>query len=282
MTDRQQTLRERLVFEGVGLHSGADCRVTIAPAPAGAGLFFRLAGGSVVVPAHPKFVVDSRRATVLGIGDVRVSTVEHLLSALFVMGVDNAAIEVEGPEIPILEGSAASFVRAIETTGTEAHMEPRSVLRLSKPIVARDGDAIIILLPAQSWRVRFTLAFPAPIGVHYFDEEINKSTYMREIAAARTFVSLADVEALHAQGLAKGGSLENALVFDANGPMTPLQWGNEVVRHKVLDLIGDFALLGARPEFETIAIKSGHRLHTRVISQVLEAQTHSPEVAHRS
>jgi UDP-3-O-[3-hydroxymyristoyl] N-acetylglucosamine deacetylase len=258
---QQHTLRDVLEFEGVGLHTGAGVRVKVRPQVAGSGLRFRLGEGGPVVPALAENVTGTRLATVIGSGDRTVSTVEHILSALLGMGVDNALIEVDGPEIPVMDGSAAAFAQAIEHVGTVAQNTPRALLAVDRAFFYRDGEARLIILPADEFRIKFFVDYAPPIGTHYFDEAIDPATYLAEIAPARTFGQAHEVEALLAAGLARGGTLDNALVFAPDGPLTPLRWPNEVVRHKVLDLIGDMALLGARPMFEVISIKSGHRLH---------------------
>jgi UDP-3-O-[3-hydroxymyristoyl] N-acetylglucosamine deacetylase len=198
---------------------------------------------------------------VIGRDGVGVSTTEHLLSALFAMGVTNADIHVRGREIPIADGSALSFAEAIARAGVVPQQSPRLVLRLDEPFALTAGDRAIVALPADAFRVRFVADFPPPIGVEYFDGKIEARMYADDIAGARTFGYLHEVEALRARGLALGGSLESAILFASDGPMQPLRWNNEVVRHKVLDLIGDFALLGAWPQFDVLAIKSGHELH---------------------
>ncbi len=264
----QHTLRDELVFEGVGLHTGSAGRVVVRPAAIGSGLRFEL--GATHFAARASRVVDTRRATVVGCDDARVSTVEHLLSALAGCGVDNATIDARGPEIPILDGSAAVFSAAVEGVGLEEQDAPRAVVAIDRPHVFRDGEALLVVSPYDGFRVRFVADFAAPIGTQFFDITVDPQTYRTEIAAARTFGYLHEVEALLAAGLARGGSLENALVFAPEGPMTPLRWPNEVVRHKILDLIGDFALLGAWPQCEVVSIKSGHRLHARAVAELAE------------
>jgi len=266
----QQTLRDSLEFEGVGLHTGVRARVAIRPQVAGSGLRFRL-GGGVTFPAHASYVVETRRATVLGAGERTVSTVEHLLSALFAMGVDNALIEVDGPEIPVADGSAATFCEGIAKIGLVPQGAPRALCTIVEPRYFRDGDALLVVLPSDVFRVRFTVDYALPIGQQFFDDVIEPAFYAREIAPARTFGYLHEVEALRANGLALGGTLENALVFAPDGPLTPLRWPTEVVRHKVLDLIGDFALLGAWPQCEVISYKSGHRLHAQAAAALRHA-----------
>ncbi len=260
MTRYQSTLRDAIVIEGVGLHTGVPCRVEIRPAPPDTGLLFRLDGGARF-PATAEYVVETARATVLGYDGATVSTVEHLLAALFGMGVSNAYLDVSGPEIPVADGSAKTFADAIAQTGITPQREPRERFTIAEPTFVRDGDRAIVILPASKFRVKFVADFAPPVGTQYFDSEITPEIFHREVAAARTFGYLHEVEALRRRGLARGGTMENAVVYDAGGPMQPLRWPNEIVRHKVLDLLGDFALLGAFPRFEVIAIKSGHKLH---------------------
>ncbi|GAC1658276.1 MAG: UDP-3-O-acyl-N-acetylglucosamine deacetylase [Vulcanimicrobiaceae bacterium] len=263
----QTTLREPLSFEGVGIHTGLPSRANVAPAPAGSGLVFISQDGTRIA-AVAENVVETARATVLGKDGVTISTVEHLLAALFGMGVDNAAITVSGPEIPVVDGSAKAFADRIAATGTIAQKEVRSHFTLGAPQFFRDADRAVIVLPAARLRVKFLADFAPPIGTQFFDAEITPAFFHAEVAAARTFGYLHEVEALLKRGLAQGGTMENAIVFAPDGPMQPLRWPDEVVRHKVLDLLGDFALLGAYPQCEIIAIKSGHRLHCLATSEL--------------
>jgi UDP-3-O-[3-hydroxymyristoyl] N-acetylglucosamine deacetylase len=280
----QATLGAVLRFEGVGLHTGKHATIEVRPAKADSGIVFRLAAGAglglpVIVPATAENVVDTARATVIGRDGASVSTTEHLLSALFAMGVTNAEIHVDGPEIPARDGSAKEFVEAIDAVGIETQGRPRLTFVPNEPFAIREVDRMVAVFPAPVFRVRFLADFAAPIGTQYFDGEIDADGYRREIAGARTFGYLHEVEALRARGLALGGTLENALVFAPDGPMQPLRWQNEVVRHKVLDLIGDLALLGAWPQCEVVAIKSGHDLHARVTS-ALRARLPVPSTHH--
>jgi UDP-3-O-[3-hydroxymyristoyl] N-acetylglucosamine deacetylase len=266
----QKTLRKPLRFEGVGLHTGTHAVVEVRPASAGTGLVFALAepGGTVRFSATAENVLDTSRATVLGRDGVSVSTTEHLLSALFAMGVTNAEIAVEGSEIPVGDGSARGFADAIEAAGLKSQSRAAAVFTLEQPLVVQNADRMVAVLPAPAFRVRFVADFPPPIGTQYYYGEIDATVFRDEIAGARTFGYLHEVEALRARGLALGGSLDNALVFAPDGPMQPLRWRNEVVRHKVLDLIGDFALIGAWPLCEIVAIKSGHELHALVTREL--------------
>lgn len=255
----QTTLREPFAFEGVGLHTGVPCRVEVVPAPVDSGL--RFVANGIEIPAVAEYVVETARATVVGKNGVTISTVEHLLAAIFGMGIANATIRVEGPEIPVADGSAKLFVEAIRHAGIVRQSEVLPRFIPLSPAFVRDGDRAVIVLPAKQFRVRFLADFAPPIGTQYFDREISPETFSEEIASARTFGYLHEVEALLERGLAKGGTLENALVFAPDGPMQEMRWENEPVRHKVLDLLGDFALLGAYPQCEIVAVKSGHKLH---------------------
>jgi UDP-3-O-[3-hydroxymyristoyl] N-acetylglucosamine deacetylase len=263
----QTTLRDEIAFEGVGLHTGLPARVRIRPAPAGHGLRFRLAGG-VEFPALPEYVVETVRATVVGVGEHRVSTVEHLLSAMLGSGIDNALIAVDGPEIPVADGSAKMFCDAIEAVGTTTQPEPRLRWIPTETRIFRDGDKLLVVAPASTFRVRMTVDYPLPLGAQYAEVEIVPSSYRSEVAPNRTFGFLHEVEGLLKRGLALGGTLENAVVFGPDGPLEPLRSQTEPVRHKILDLVGDFALLGAYPQCEVIAIKSGHKLHCTAVREL--------------
>jgi UDP-3-O-[3-hydroxymyristoyl] N-acetylglucosamine deacetylase len=267
----QATLRDAFAFEGIGLHTGEQAAIEVRPADRDEGISFVL--GDTLVPAAIDYVCDTSRATVLGRDGASVSTTEHLLSALVGMGITNARIHVTGPEIPVGDGSAAGFVDAIVASGVETQPHPRPVLRLDEPLFVRAGEKMIVALPSPVFRVRFLADYPAPIGTQYFDGEIDAGSYRAGIAAARTFGFLHEVDVLWARGLARGGSLDNALVFTADGPLQPLRFPDEAVRHKVLDLIGDLALLGAWPQCEIIAVKSGHELHAAA-TRVLRDRAH--------
>ncbi len=270
----EKTLAAPFRFSGVALHTGAQVEVEVAPAGAGAGIVFVRDG--VEIPALAENVVETSRATVLGVRGTTVSTVEHLLSALFGMHVDNARIAISGPEVPVVDGSAQWFVGQIERVGTRDLGVERATLALDAPIVERDGDRLIVALPADRFSVRCIVDFPHPVGSEYLALAIDEATYAREVAGARTFGYLHEVEALRARGLAQGGSLENAVVFGPDGPLQTLRWSNEVVRHKMLDLLGDLALVGARPQCEIIAVKSGHALHARMSSRLRERLLSKP------
>ena len=264
----QTTLRETVRFDGIGIHTGAESSIEIRPAPRDFGIAFLLDG--VHVPATAEYIVKTARATAIGAQGRTVWTIEHVLSALLGMGITNAELSVTGPEVPIVDGSAKAFADAIDAVGTEVHEGLRPTLVVCEPFELRQGDRALVLLPNAELRVRFVADFPAPIGTQYFDGVIERTFYHQEIAPARTFGYLHEIEELRRRGLARGGTLENALVFAPEGAMQPLHWPNEVVRHKVLDLLGDFALLGAWPQCEIIAVKSGHSLHAAATRELRE------------
>ena len=268
----QSTLRDAVEFAGVGLHTGLAGRVRLAPAKPDSGLRFRL-NGAVEFPARAEYVVDTRRATMLGVGEHTVSTVEHLLSAVLGMGVDNALISVDGPEIPVMDGSAKVFADAIAQAGTAVQHEPRARFIPTEPYIFRDGDKMLVVIPSSTFRIRMLVDYEHPIGSQYRDLEVDPLTYLSEVAPNRTFGFQHEVEALIRRGLAQGGTLENAVVFGADGPLAPLRSADEPCRHKMLDLIGDLALLGAYPQCEIIAIKSGHKLHCMAVRELRPVQT---------
>lgn len=276
----QTTLRDAIAFEGAGLHTGAPGHVRVLPALPGRGLRFRI-NDAVEFPARADFVLETVRATVVGVGEHRVSTVEHLLSALLGCGVDNALIDVHGPEIPVADGSAKVFADAIAAVGLTTLHEARLRWIPTEPRVFRDGDKLLLVAPSSTFRVRMLVDYQAPIGSQYVDTEITPELYRTEVAPNRTFGFLHEVEALMKRGLAQGGTLENAVVFGPDGPLAPLRSPTEPARHKILDLVGDFALLGAFPQCEVVAVKSGHRLHCTAVRELrpLSGEAHAAATA---
>lgn len=270
----QRTFKQRASYEGVGLHTGERVRLTLAPAPADSGISFvrtDLAPG-VEIPALSSAVVDTVLNTSLGRGGVRIGTVEHLLAALVGCGIDTARIEVEGPEVPIGDGSGAPFVQLIQRAGIHELRAPRRFLQVKKPIVVSDGDKLVKLLPARRFRVTYTIDFQHPlISDQTYTVELDGRSFQKEIARARTFGFKRDVEKLHRAGLARGGSLENAVVVDDFHILNPegLRFPDEFVRHKVLDAIGDLALLGMPVIGHLIAVKSGHSLNQQLVRKAL-------------
>ena len=271
MVERQRSLSREVVLHGVGLHTGDVVTIRIAPAPSNHGIIFvRTDGVAVEIPAVDRFLSGSAYATTLARGDVSISTVEHLLSALCGLGIDNARISIDGPEVPILDGSSLPFVDAIREAGVRSQAARRRYIALLQPISVKSGDKEILALPANRYEVTYAIDFPHPaIGYQAATTAISADAYADSIAGARTFTLLRDVEALRRAGLARGGSLDNALVVDENGVMNgALRFPDEFVRHKILDLIGDLALLGAPLKAHVIAFKGGHALHAALMDRI--------------
>ena len=210
------------------------------------------------------------RCTALASATAGVSTVEHILASLLGMSVDNAVITMVGEEVPIMDGSALPFAQAIAAAGIVEQRAPRAALDLRSPYWRREGDKLLVLVPAPAFKASFFVSFPPPVGNQFIETPaITPEYFLREIAPNRTFGFRAEVESLYSRGLALGGSLDNAVVVDGDGYMGPLRFSDEIVRHKVLDLIGDFALLGMYPRFEVIALRSGHALHVAAVRELL-------------
>jgi UDP-3-O-[3-hydroxymyristoyl] N-acetylglucosamine deacetylase len=276
--DRACTLAGTLRFEGVGIHSGEQCRVQIHPHSGG----IEFAVGRVRIPALVQYAVELHRRTALENEGVRVSTCEHLLAALYGCGVDAALVEVDGPEIPILDGSALPFVEAVRAVGLAVLDDCRRELRVSEPVWVAEGDALLAALPpergSEGLDVRFVLNAGSRMLAGQTERlRVSADVFAEEIAPARTWCLAEDVDALLSIGLARGGSAENALVVYEDSYSKPLRVPNEPVRHKILDLIGDAALLGARLTGELVGLGSGHRLNVRLFRQLAGGKLISAE-----
>lgn len=269
--DLQRTLARPVELEGLGLHTGATARLRLLPAEAGSGLVFVRGEGGAVLPASWQLLQGGSLSTTLSRGDARIMTVEHLLSALHGLGIDNARLEIDGPEVPILDGSSLPFVEAILEAGTRALDAPRRYLSLNRPVRVKEGDKEILALPANDLRATYAIEFPHPaIGYQALETGVEAASYAAAIAPARTFCLMRDVAAMRRAGLARGGSLDNAVVVGEDGVLNgALRFPDEFVRHKVLDLIGDLALLGAPLRAHVIAFKGGHRLHGALVRRIM-------------
>jgi UDP-3-O-[3-hydroxymyristoyl] N-acetylglucosamine deacetylase len=269
---RQRTLKRSVEIMGDGLHSGAAATVRILPAPADSGLVFvRTDLGGAEIPALHAYVRNSSLATTLARGGASVGTVEHLLAALHGLGVDNARIEVEGPEVPILDGSAAPFVAAIQDGELVVLPAARRAVVLRRPTSVKQGDRTVLAVPANEFRISYAIDFPHPaIGYQAVTLHVDEKVFASSIASARTFCMLKDVRTMQASGLALGGSLENALVVGDDGVLNgTLRFPDEFVRHKVLDLIGDLALVGAPLRAHVIVFKGGHQMHAALVKRIM-------------
>ncbi len=244
----------------------------ILPAAAGTGIIFRRVDlDGFTVEAVGRNVARVSYATSLMKKGVLISTTEHLLSAFIGLGVDNAAVELDNLELPILDGSARPFVEMVQKVGLKAQRRKRTYLRIRKEIELRDGDKFIAVYPSPGYSVSYAINFPHPlIGRETFQVELSGDLYRREIAPARTFGFLHDAEAMRNLGLIRGASAENVIVLSADGILNPpLRYEDEFVRHKVLDLIGDLALLGRRIIGRVVADRAGHAMHTALVSRIL-------------
>ncbi len=268
-SDVQHTIANPATLEGTSLHTGGKVSLTLKPAPEGHGFKFRRIdlADQPFISADADKVQTVERATTIAEGSVKVHTVEHVISALAGMGVDNALIEMDSNEPPIGDGSARPFVELIKQAGIAAQSAPRKIWEIREPIHQETPDGTIItIVPAKSFRVSVTNVGPEGRFTQYFSADITPAVYDKEIASARTFVYYEDVKPLLDKGLIKGGSLENAVVVRGNEVMSkePMRFPNEFARHKALDLIGDLMLSGKRIHGHVIAVKPGHGPNTRM------------------
>ena len=271
--NEQRTLRRAISCAGIGLHSGSKVTLSLKPAPANHGIRFRRADlGGLEVPATVKHVGGINYATGLARDAVKVDTVEHLLAALVSLGVDNAIVELNSPEVPIMDGSSAPFIYLIQEAGVKRLPQARTFLKVLRPITMARGGKRMALYPSDHFKVTYSIAFDHPLLRHQARTvRVTEESFIEEIAPARTFTFLKEVEMLRQQGLALGGSLENAIVIGETGVLNnALRFDDEFVRHKILDVIGDMALVGYPLIGHLVAHRGGHALHTAFAAQVLE------------
>ena len=269
----QKTIKNEISAKGLGLHSGRDIYVNFKPAPADSGITFRRIdlGGAPAIKALPENVTSTTLATTLGRGENRVSTVEHLMAALSALGVDNLQVETDGPELPVFDGSADEWVRLLNEAGLVELNAPRKVLKVTRPYKFTAGDKSVEVRPAGRFSVEAHIDFGGAIGRHCFYYVDSDQAFVKEISRSRTFCQLKDVEMMHSQGLALGGSLDNAVVVGDDGILNPggLRFDDEFVRHKILDFIGDLAMAGAPVVGHFIIHKPGHELNRRFLVSAL-------------
>jgi len=270
----QNTIANPITISGIGLHTGRVITMRLRPAEAGTGIVFHRQEGerSVSIEALSANVVDTRLATVLGKGGLSVSTVEHFMAALYTLGIDHLHVDIDGPEVPIMDGSAEPFLRLLRTAGRQRLTHPRKFLAIRKPITLVAGEKRINIIPSRFLRISSDIAFDHPsIGLQRRAIKLSPDLFEREIASARTFGFLEEVEYLKANGLALGGSLENAIVISKDGVMNPdgLRYSDEFVRHKILDTIGDFSLLGYPLLGHIRTYKGGHDINHLMVEKIL-------------
>src|SRR5271165_1490913 len=274
-TGWQHTLKASISCVGIGLHSGQRVSMTLRPAPVDHGIVFRRTDIGVDIPARFDRVVDTRLATVLADSDARIGTIEHVMAALAGCGIDNAVVEIDGPEPPILDGSAAQFVFLLDCAGVVVQDAPRATIEILRPVRVTDGDAFAELRPPvpgiASLDMALSIDFPAvAIGRQALSVRLTPENFRLELARARTFTLAEEVAQLRAAGLAQGGSLENAVVVDQARVLNVagLRMPDEFVRHKLLDAVGDLALAGAPLLGRFVAHRSGHTLNHRLLRAV--------------
>ena len=277
---KQRTLKNLIRATGIGLHRGEKVYLALRPAAVNTGIIFRRTDldPAVEIPAKADHVVDTRMNTTVGVDNARIATVEHLLSAMSGLGIDNAYIDVSSDELPVMDGSAAPFVFLLQSAGIEEQDAPKKFLRIKKTIKVEDGDKWAEFKPHEGFKVSFTIDFDHPV----FDDsgktavlDFSETSYVKEVSRARTFGFLKDYEMLQANNLAKGGSLENAVVVDEYRVLNEegLRYPDEFVKHKILDAIGDLYLLGYNLIGAYEGHKSGHALNNKLLLTLLADQT---------
>lgn len=275
---KQKTIKSEFYLEGIGLHSGKNVRLHFIPQGVNNGIIFRRVDKEalpILTDIHA--ISEANFATIIGTNGTSISTTEHLLAALVGLGIDNILVEVDGPEIPIMDGSSRAFVDAFFKAGVQSLKLEKAYVEVAEPVSVKEEDRWIALYPYDGLKVTFTINYPHPlIGKQQLSLEINPQTFTEEIAYARTFGFKKDLANFYAMGLAQGGSLSNAVVLDDKQVINPggLRARDEFVRHKVLDLLGDMALLGHPLRGHIVAHKSGHALHHKLIFSLMEKKEH--------
>ncbi|MBI3018355.1 MAG: UDP-3-O-acyl-N-acetylglucosamine deacetylase [Deltaproteobacteria bacterium] len=270
----QKTIRKAVTFKGIGLHSGATTEVVLKPAPADSGITFVRTdvAQKVLIPALNQYVIDTTFSTTIGKNSVAIQTIEHLMAALWGLDIDNAEIEVCGPEIPILDGSSEPFVKKIKKAGIQELDQLKKVFVITKPIAIVEGDRYCYLLSSRTPKITCSIEFAHPyIQKQKLESKLDPKSFMQEIARARTFGFVKDIELLRQKGLIRGGSLDCAVVLDEKNIVNKegLRFKDEFVRHKILDSIGDMALFGMKILGHFVTHKAGHELHAKLIRKVL-------------
>ena len=272
---QQQTLLNPISCTGVGLHTGKPVSLTLRPAPADTGVVFvnRNGHAGATLAASVDHLVATELCTAISGNGFQVKTIEHVLAALAGLSIDNVFVDIDAAEAPVMDGSSAPFVRLIQSSGVVPQNRRRSFLKITRPLEIVDGSRRIRIEPSSTPRITYTIQYDHPlIQTQTYAYEHSTHAFAAEIAEARTFGFLQEVEALWARGLGRGGNLENTVVLSQDGILNEsgLRFADEFVRHKVLDLIGDFSLLGMPFIGHLIADRSGHALHTRLVKQILD------------
>jgi len=269
----QTTIKKSVELVGIGLHKGVPVRLKLEPLESNSGIVFYRSDVDVAIPLTPENVVDTKMATVIGKGSTVISTIEHMLSAVYAYGIDNLKVIVDADEIPVMDGSSASFCMLLDEAGIKELDKPKKIMRIKKEIIVQEGDKYVKLSPSPDLKYDFTIKFPHPaINEQDYVLEFTKETYKNEIARARTFGFLHEVQYLRSKGLALGGSLENAIVLDEKKILNPegLRFPDEFVRHKILDAIGDMSLIGMNFIGNYEALAGSHDLNHKLTLELLK------------
>ncbi|MEY3106558.1 MAG: hypothetical protein RIT35_724 [Pseudomonadota bacterium] len=276
---KQRTLKNTIRATGVGLHTGDKVYLTLRPAEPNTGIIFRRVDfvEPVIIKATPKNVGETVLSTTLVAGDVKISTIEHLLSAFAGLGIDNAIIDVSAAEVPIMDGSAGPFVFLLQSAGVEEQDAPKQYIRIKQPIKVVDGDKWAAFEPFEGFKVTFTIDFEHPAFEQHLKTatmDFSSTTFVKEVSRARTFGFMKDIDMLRQNNLALGGSLDNAIVVDESKVLNEdgLRYADEFVKHKILDAIGDLYLLGYSLIGEFTGFKSGHGLNNKLLRTLLDSK----------
>ncbi|AGB42301.1 UDP-3-0-acyl N-acetylglucosamine deacetylase [Halobacteroides halobius DSM 5150] len=270
MKNKQQTIQSQFSYTGIGLHTGENVTITCKPLPVNQGIKFKRIdlASQPEVTATVENVVSTQRCTTIGQGGWEINTIEHLMSAISALEIDNLLVEIDANEPPVTDGSAKVFYQLLEKAGVKEQKATKKTHQITEPIEVRDGDQYLVLLPADELKISYTFVGNHPGLTDQFAEfNLTTGNYQEEIAPARTFGFAEEIEKLKKAGLALGGSLENAILIEADGPVNELRFENEFVRHKILDIIGDLKLA---PDFKghIIAVRSGHRLNSILAKKI--------------
>lgn len=269
----QKTIKRAVRCSGIGLHSGKPVNLRMLPAAEDSGVVFRRVDlCNAEIPVKQEFITQVNYATSISNGHTNIFTVEHLLSALYGLGVNNIIIEMDSDEVPIMDGSAARFVEILNSAGIIRFKRPNYFMQMLEPIEAKEGDRFIAIYPSDHFVISYTISFDHPwLRKQEKTIRITRENFIHELAPARTFGFFHEIELMRANNLALGGSLENAIVLTEHGILNEhLRFPDEFVRHKIMDLIGDLALLDYRLLGHVVAYKAGHRLHSELVSKILE------------
>ncbi len=269
----QKTIKSEISVSGVGIHTGKKINIRLIPAKRDTGIVFYRTDRGLSIKAKLPFVIDTSLATTIGIDGVKIRTVEHLLASLYVFGITNIIIEIDGSEIPVMDGSAIDFAKTILKTGIAKQGKTIPSLKITKPIFYEEARSKIIAKPYKGFKITYKIFYEHPLILEQsLSIEINEQNFLSDIAPARTFGFLKDIQYLLQNGFARGGSLENALVLDEKGVLGgKLRFRDEFVRHKILDAIGDLSLLGYPVKGHFIIEKGGHTAHVNFLKHLIES-----------